>query len=166
MGDRCTIGDWHLEVDVPALREWVKEPVPEWIEKGFKGKMGKIGGGLDAYKSWLQELKKLLNENPTWNGKEDDVMESFATLLGEGKILSYWYPGYCTFLRELAQFVNGYVTMQLYCEALGSIEFKDGECFVKQVNLSAQNAEDIEKFVNNAEELPKMPKRVRLMRKL
>jgi len=159
MGDMSVCNDWNLEIkDIERFKEWVKEPTPKWIAKMEKGELGN-------YEASMAELKDLINNHPSLKG--DEAMEELAKIIGEGKILSYWYTGYCTWLRELALHVEGHVWNSLYSEALGEILFKNGECFVKQMNLSAQTGVEIEKFTKrNQDDMPKIPIRVKLMRKL
>lgn len=120
MGMYSTPRDWSVLVtDAEGLMGFLAdEQVPSYIPVS-------ISSDYREYKEfWLEKLR---GEDVSSGIALPQVEELFY-----GKIIQYWYEGYCAFMRDVAQFLMGYVELEFETqEESARIHFKDKRCSVE-----------------------------------
>lgn len=119
---------------------------------------------MPGLKQWLEEMKagkreEYINHEPNWDdtGKnrgpmyaeiitldEKDETADFSGM-NEWKIISYWYPLFCQFLRDVAVFLDdGDIELDFESnEEYGHIRFADGKCLITTGQMNFQPECDV-----------------------
>lgn len=121
MGNYSTVTDYDLELkpgEMQLLKLWLEEKAaPFYVPSGDK----------EEYLFWKGRLSNALSQKsrgPLGSFDDIDVCDMFNDL----KIVGYWYEGCQYFLRDFAQFVEGYVALMCDDGAYAKIVFERGEC--------------------------------------
>jgi len=109
MGMYSSVINIDLEVkDVEGLNKFLTiSKAPSYVPKKFH----------KDYEDEMRYVVETLGEGPL----NKDV--SFTGIFDNKKIISYWYDGFCYFMRDFAEFVEGEV----------ELAYEDGETFVKMI---------------------------------
>ena len=147
--------EWLADKDVPSFLKH-DEKMPD-------------GTSIRAYSTYESEKKGFVADMEHFNimnADNTELAEQIAEVFFQGKIIGYWYSGYCEMLREFAQFVtSGYVMLRYETdEAYAIISFKDGDVRIKEVSFSWEHEkmDTIEEFAK----IPKLPDEIKLFRSI
>ena len=99
----------------------------------------------------------------SWSDSKLDESEFADEMFDNNKIIGYWYEEWCIFMRDVAMFFEGEVTLQYEePEYFAKLIFKEGMFFVRLGETKYGVPVNIDKFAK----IPKLPDREKILREL
>lgn len=98
-----------------------------------------------------------------WTDSQYDENEFADEMFDNNKIIGYWYEEWCFFMRDIAMFFEGEVTLQYEePEYFAKLIFKEGRFLVRLGETKYEKEAPIEVFAK----IPKLPNREKILRSL
>lgn len=150
MGMYSRVRDCDITIkDELLLRNWLEN----CVSKDRKEK-----DEVPAYKSYSEELRTNLTTHK--NVRAEEAIES---IFEDRKIIQYWYYDFCLFLRDLAEHIEGTITLIYETEEEHAvITFKDSQAFVEIGVINWADKISIDEFAG----LPDLTAKEKLSRKI
>ena len=162
MGMYSAIIEQNVEcLDADAFVAWLEDTTkPTYLKckervYGQKRKT-KLVDHTEEYMSYKKEAFDL------WT-KSTDEADFFSGLLGGRKIIGYFYESWSFFMRDLAQFFEGEITLQYEePDVFAKLEFSDKRFFIRTAQLEYSEPMKIE----HVAEIPELPIKEKMLRAL